>query len=230
VDETEAVVVDFTGHQLNLFGDDPENTLAFVRSLNELAREIRRCGRCPLVKGRIQAVPGEGPADAPVVFIGEGPGADEDRTGRPFVGRAGRYFDEALAKVGIPRSGIYITNVVKCRPPGNRVPRPEEAAACLPFLWRQIELIRPKILVLLGGVAARYVLQEGRSVGELRGTWHGPLAEAYVLVTYHPAGVLRDRRKEGEFLADMALVARAYRKLMRQRSQNPRPEEFGKGV
>ncbi|RKQ88834.1 uracil-DNA glycosylase [Brockia lithotrophica] len=222
--------MDSTGHQLSLFGDDPENALAFVQSLDELAREIRRCNRCPLAEERIRAVPGEGPEDAPVVFIGEGPGADEDRTGRPFVGRAGRYFDEVLAKVGIPRSGIYITNVVKCRPPGNRVPRPEEAAACLPFLWRQIELIRPKVLVLLGGVAARYVLKDGRGVGELRGTWHGPLKEAYVLVTYHPAGVLRDRRKEEEFLADMALVARAYRKLMRQRSQNSRPKEFGKGV
>jgi len=128
-----------------------------MSELNELYKEIAACQRCELAKGRTHTVPGEGPENAEIMFIGEAPGFHEDRQGRPFVGAAGKFLDELLASIGLTREDVYIGNVIKCRPPGNRDPQPDEIAACKPFLDKQIELIQPKLIVTLGRFSmARY--------------------------------------------------------------------------
>ena len=166
--------------------------------LDLLAAEVVACTRCPLHKGRTRAVPGEGSERPLVMVVGEGPGAEEDRTGRPFVGPAGQYLDEWLAAVRIGeeplsrRTNAYSANVVKCRPPGNRDPQPDEAAACLGYLRRQIALLRPRALLAVGRTAARYLLGIESGVGAARGrTWQFDSIPA--IVTYHPSAVLRDR-------------------------------------
>ncbi|RMF39002.1 MAG: uracil-DNA glycosylase [Chloroflexi bacterium] len=128
-----------------------------MSELETLADQIRKCTLCPLHQGRTQAVPGEGPEDAEIMFIGEAPGFHEDRQGRPFVGASGQFLDELLQSIGLDRAKVYITNVIKCRPPGNRDPLPEEIEACRPYLDRQLEIIRPKMVVTLGRFSmARY--------------------------------------------------------------------------
>jgi len=160
-------------------------------SLEEVAEKIGVCTKCFLCEGRTNTVPGEGSARAQMMLVGEGPGQVEDQTGRPFVGRAGELLTEILAAIGLPREEVFIANVVKCRPPQNRKPLPEEMAACFPYLERQIALIRPKVLVALGATAAEALLQTKRSLTDLRGkvhSYHGiPL-----VVTYHPAALLRN--------------------------------------
>src|SRR5207249_7181685 len=126
-----------------------------AETLEDLARQIRGCTLCRLHEGRTHAVPGEGPAGAKVLLVGEGPGRHEDEAGRPFVGAAGRVLDAALAKAGIPREDVFITNVVKCRPPENRRPRADEIAACRPYLAAQIRLVHPGVIVTLGDTALR---------------------------------------------------------------------------
>ena len=121
-----------------------------MTALADLAREVSGCERCPLAQGRTRAVPGDGPENAAIMFIGEGPGFHEDQQGKPFVGAAGQFLNELLQSIGLQRAEVYITNVVKCRPPGNRDPQPEEIAACQPYLDRQIALIKPKVIVTLG--------------------------------------------------------------------------------
>ncbi len=149
------------------------------------------CRRCPLSGQRTHLVFGAGDPEAGVMFVGEGPGAEEDRQGEPFVGAAGQLLTRMLAAMGLRREEVYITNVVKCRPPGNRDPEPAEIAACLPFLKAQIEAIRPRILVTLGRVAAQALLgRPGASLGALRGRFHR-LGDILVLATYHPAFLLR---------------------------------------
>ena len=128
-----------------------------MSELTELYKEITVCQRCELAKGRTKTVPGEGPENAEIMFIGEAPGFHEDRQGRPFVGAAGKFLDELLASIGLTRDDVYICNVIKCRPPSNRDPQPDEMAACKPFLDKQIELVRPKLIVTLGRFSmARY--------------------------------------------------------------------------
>ncbi len=128
-----------------------------MSELTELHKEVAVCQRCELAKGRTKTVPGEGPENAEIMFIGEAPGFHEDRQGRPFVGAAGKFLDELLASIGLTRDDVYICNVVKCRPPSNRDPQPDEMAACKPFLDKQIELVRPKLIVTLGRFSmARY--------------------------------------------------------------------------
>jgi uracil-DNA glycosylase len=160
-------------------------------ALGRLARGIVQCRRCPLHEQRRHAVPGAGPEGARIMFIGEAPGAREDATGEPFVGRAGGYLDILLARIGLTRSEIFITGSVKCRPPGNRTPRTAELRTCRElWLAPQIAAIDPAVLVLLGGVAARQVLGERRPLAELRGPmrrWH----DRHVLVTAHPAAAMR---------------------------------------
>jgi DNA polymerase len=160
-------------------------------SLDEIATVVRNCQKCPLGRTRTHAVPGEGNPSAGLFLVGEGPGESEDRSGRPFVGRAGELLDKMLAAIEIPRADAYIANVVKCRPPKNRVPLPDEREACLPYLRRQIELVRPRVLVALGGTAAETLLGVKTSLGQLRlkvHQWNGiPL-----IVTYHPAALLRN--------------------------------------
>jgi len=167
------------------------------KEYERLVGEISACTRCPLHATRKKPVPGEGPLDADVMVVGEAPGRREDETGRPFVGPAGRLLDALLVKAGLERGGVYITNVVKCRPPGNRDPTREEIAACLPYLRRQIRIIRPRVIIALGRHA-------GRTLYELAGRrWRGMKAEHGVpleveiegvrltlVATYHPAAAL----------------------------------------
>jgi uracil-DNA glycosylase len=171
----------------HLLGDE----LVALATLDEVAERIRTthcCGLCPY---RTNAVPGEGNPQARLVLVGEGPGATEDSTGRPFVGQAGSLLNGILEAIEVPRDSVYITNVVKCRPPQNRKPLPDEIAACIPYLHRQLEIIKPKVILALGSTAAEAMLGMRKSLGELRNkvhTYNGiPL-----VVTYHPAALLRN--------------------------------------
>jgi uracil-DNA glycosylase family 4 len=173
--------------------------------LGEMARRLASCRRCRLCRGRTQVVFGVGHPKARVVFIGEGPGADEDRIGEPFVGRAGQLLNVMLPSIGLRREDVYIANVVKCRPPGNRDPEPDEAAACLPFLVRQIEMIDPAVIVLLGRIAARYLLRTNAPISSYRGRWMSWQGRA-VLPTFHPAYLLRNPVAKREAWADLKKV------------------------
>jgi uracil-DNA glycosylase family 4 len=171
----------------DLFSSDP---LAGM-TLEQLAATIRECSKCALCRERTHAVPGEGPADAGLVVVGEGPGATEDETGRPFVGRAGKLLTEILAAIGLPRERVYICNVVKCRPPGNRKPQQDEIDTCVPYLYRQLDRIRPKVILAMGNTAAETLLSTKQSLGSLRGRVHR-VRGMPVIVTYHPAALLRN--------------------------------------
>jgi len=135
----------------------------------QLVRAVETCQKCGLSETRTHAVPGEGNPDADLMFIGEGPGRDEDLSGRPFVGKAGQLLDKMIAAIGLKREEVYIANIVKCRPPGNRVPRESEAESCLPYLRRQVYLVRPRIIVCLGATAMRYVIDRKASITSIRG-------------------------------------------------------------
>lgn len=157
-----------------------------------LLKEIEGCHACPLRAGCQRVVPGEGNREAGLMFIGEGPGADEDRLGRPFVGRAGQLLTRMIEAVGMTREEVYICNVVKCRPPQNRTPTEEEAAACRPYLLRQIEGVQPRVIVLLGSTAGRCLLGESfHGVRADRGKWFFRMG-SWILPTYHPSALLRD--------------------------------------
>jgi DNA polymerase len=160
--------------------------------LPAIAAEVAGCVKCGLSANRTVTVPGEGSLDPPVMFVGEGPGAEEDRTGRPFVGAAGQYLDTWLKPIGLLRSQCFIANCVKCRPPQNREPHPDEIGACLPYLERQIAVIRPKVICCLGRIAAQTLLGTSSSLGALRGKVHDRRGIP-VVVTYHPSAVLRDK-------------------------------------
>lgn len=160
-------------------------------NLDEVARVIAGCRKCFLCEGRTNTVPGEGSAQARLMFVGEGPGQTEDATGRPFVGRAGELLTQIIESIGLRRDDVFIANAVKCRPPQNRKPLPDEIAACWPYLERQIELIRPKVLVALGATAAECLLSVKRSLTELRGRVHS-FRGIPLVVTYHPAALLRN--------------------------------------
>jgi DNA polymerase len=161
------------------------------RSLEEIASVVRECTRCPLHRGRTHAVPGEGNPAAELMVVGEGPGEQEDLTGRPFVGRAGELLTKILASIDVPRETAYIANVVKCRPPRNRAPLPDERAACLPYLHRQMALVAPRVILALGSTAAEALLGVKRPLGELRLKVHH-LNGIPLVVTYHPAALLRN--------------------------------------
>ncbi|MDI6632269.1 MAG: uracil-DNA glycosylase [Bacillota bacterium] len=184
--------------------------LAAPQTLEELKASIADCRKCDLAANRSTVVFGEGNPFAILMLIGEGPGADEDRLGRPFVGAAGQLLDRILNACGISREEVYIANVVKCRPPGNRVPLKEEAEACLPFLRRQIELIRPRIIVLLGSTALQYLVGPEARITRMRGQWFGPLYGAQLMATYHPAALLRDPHKKRPVWEDFQQVRKAY--------------------
>jgi DNA polymerase len=171
--------------------------------LQELAAQVRLCALCPLCEKRRQAVPGAGVLDPLVMVIGEAPGEEEDLRGEPFVGPAGVYLDKWLSAVGLSRlANAFIANIVKCRPPANRDPLPEEAAACMPYLLRQIKIIRPRAVLALGRVAAQNLLGTSEGIGRLRGipgTWQG----LPFLATYHPSAVLRDHELRRPVWEDM---------------------------
>ncbi len=166
---------------------------------DHLREQVLTCTQCELHASRTQAVFGVGNRHAELLIIGEAPGADEDRQGEPFVGRAGQLLNEMLRAIGLQRSDVYIANILKCRPPNNRDPKPEEAAACVGYLQQQIALIKPKLILALGRIAAQRLLQTDTPLARLRQTVHAmPITEIPFIVTYHPAYLLRsplDKRK-----------------------------------
>jgi DNA polymerase len=169
-----------------------------------LAEAVKHCQRCPLYATRTQAVFGVGDQNADLLIIGEAPGANEDKQGEPFVGRAGQLLNAMLQSIDLNRSTVYIANILKSRPPQNRDPRPEEVAACTPYLLRQITLIQPKVLLALGRIAAQYLLSTTTPMSRLRGQLfdYGPL-QTPLLVTYHPAYLLRSPREKRKVWQDM---------------------------
>lgn len=171
----------------------------------ELEKSIIDCNKCKLCKSRQNIVFGVGNRDASIMFIGEGPGADEDRQGEPFVGRAGKLMNMAFETVGLKRKEVYIANIVKCRPPGNRNPEEDEATACLNYLRNQVILVKPKIIVLLGSVALKNILGKEYGITSARGKWVDKKGILY-MPTWHPAALLRDETKKIDFIKDLKLV------------------------
>ena len=171
-------------------------------TLEAMAAALRDCRRCRLCQGRTQVVFGVGNPHARVVFVGEGPGADEDRLGEPFVGRAGQLLNSMLRAIELRREDVYIANVVKCRPPGNRDPEDDEAGACLPFLWHQIELIDPRVIVSLGKIAAGHLLGTRAPISSYRGRWQKARGRD-VLPTFHPAYLLRNPAAKAQSWSDL---------------------------
>lgn len=171
----------------------------------ELKEQCKKCTNCKLCQKRQNVVIDDGDKNAEVMFIGEGPGADEDMQGIPFVGKAGQLMNKALLGLGIKREEIYITNVVKCRPPMNRNPEKDEANACKEFLESQIKLVNPKIIVLLGSVALKNILGEEYGITASRGKWFEKENIKY-LPTFHPAALLRDESKKIDFWEDLKMV------------------------
>jgi uracil-DNA glycosylase family 4 len=185
-----------------------------VAALKLIREDLGDCTRCKLHKGRTKVVFGVGNPRAELMFVGEGPGADEDAQGEPFVGRAGQLLNNMIKAMGLRREDVYIANIVKCRPPGNRQPERDEAETCSPFLMRQISVIKPKVLVALGATAAKNLLAMNAPMTELRGRWYDfkPVGSdrswpgARLAVTYHPAFLLRDPRQKGEAWKDLQMV------------------------
>lgn len=167
----------------------------------ELYEQVGACRKCRLCESRHNVVPGEGNPNADLMFIGEGPGQEEDRQGRPFVGRSGELLTRMIHAIGIERSETYICNVVKCRPPGNRNPEPDEAGACLNYLRAQVALVRPKVIVLLGKVACRYTLNEEIFITRDHGRWFERKG-TWFIPTFHPAALLRDPAKKRDAWED----------------------------
>jgi DNA polymerase len=161
--------------------------------LSAVEAAVRRCRECPLCRTRTNAVPGEGNPQADLLFLGEGPGYEEDVQGRPFVGRAGQLLTKIIEAMGFERSQVYITNVVKCRPPQNRNPNAEEIGACAPYLRRQLELIQPRIIVTLGNVPTQYLLNTGAGISSLRGAFQN-FGDILVMPTFHPSYLVRNER------------------------------------
>lgn len=174
----------------------------------ELRSAVKACRACALHETRTQTVFGVGDPAAELMVIGEAPGAEEDRQGEPFVGRAGQLLDLMLAAIGLKREQVYIANILKCRPPGNRDPKPQEAACCEPFLMRQIALVRPRVLLAVGRVSAQNLLHTDAPIGRLRGRWFelGP-GHIPLLVTYHPAYLLRSPEEKAKAWRDLQQLA-----------------------
>jgi DNA polymerase len=180
-------------------GKIPGETLLKVRE------DLGECARCKLHKTRNKIVFGDGSAKAQLVFVGEGPGADEDAQGLPFVGRAGKLLTQMIEAMGLQRSDVYICNVVKCRPPGNRQPEPDEVEKCSPFLFRQLDVLQPKVIVCLGATAAQTLLQTNRGISHFRGQWMD-FRGYKMLATYHPAYLLRNPVAKGDVWKDLQKV------------------------
>jgi uracil-DNA glycosylase family 4 len=185
-----------------------------ITALKLIREDLGDCIRCKLHKGRTNLVFGVGNPSAELMFVGEGPGADEDAQGEPFVGRAGQLLNNMIKAMGLRREDVYIANIVKCRPPGNRTPEPDECETCSPFLMRQIAVIKPKVVVALGATAAKNLLAMNSSLGDLRGRFYdfkpagsdSSFPGSRLAVTYHPAYLLRDPRQKGEAWKDLQMV------------------------
>jgi uracil-DNA glycosylase len=187
----------------------PESKVALSHradALKLIQEDIGDCTRCPLAyAGRRKIVFADGDPGARLMFVGEGPGADEDTQGLPFVGKAGQLLNNMISAMGLKREEVYIANIVKCRPPGNRTPEPVEANTCSQFLLRQMDVVQPEVVVALGATAATYLLGVKQSLAGLRGRWHS-CRGAKLAVTYHPAFLLRDPRMKGEAWKDLQMV------------------------
>jgi DNA polymerase len=192
--------------------------------LEQIASEVRTCTRCRLSQTRSRAVPGEGRADTEVVFVGEGPGQTEDQQGRPFVGRAGDLLVKLLSTLGWRRQEVFITNIVKCRPPGNRDPEPDEIAACVPYLQRQLEVLDPAVVVTLGRFSMAH-FRPGERITQIHGT-HVPAPtetgapDAVAFAMFHPAAALRSTDVERQSYDDIALLPRVLRESRTRRNQD----------
>jgi uracil-DNA glycosylase family 4 len=181
----------------------PEQHFVALKLIRE---EIGDCTRCKLSQGRNKIVFGDGDPNAKLFFVGEGPGADEDAQGLPFVGRGGQLLNNMIAAMGLKREQVYIANVVKCRPPQNRTPEPDEANTCSPFLFKQIDVVRPKVIVALGQTAVTYLTGEKRPLSAWRGVTHPFRGGAKLIVTYHPAFLLRDPNQKKHAWADLQIA------------------------
>jgi uracil-DNA glycosylase len=190
-----------------LFGDIAATLPEPIETIEEIRAEIGRdCMRCPLhAMGRSQVVNSVGNLDADLMFAGEAPGADEDRLGEPFVGRAGQLLTQIIEAIGLKREDVFIGNINRCRPPGNRAPVEEEASVCKPFLLREIAVVRPSVIVVLGATAAQNLLDTKVPIGKLRGRFHDYMG-VKVMPTFHPAYLLRDPNKKREVWEDMKKV------------------------
>jgi DNA polymerase len=184
-----------------------------VLGWDDLAARVRGCTLCPLHATRTQAVFGVGNRAARWMVIGEAPGAEEDRQGEPFVGRAGQLLNSMLKAIGLAREQVFIANILKSRPPNNRDPRPEEVRACIPYLYRQIELVNPTLLLCVGRIAAQTLLETTEPIGKLRGVVHRIAGNRPMLVTYHPAYLLRSPGEKRKAWADLVLAMRTYDRL-----------------
>ena len=191
----------------------PGQTLADTLDWDALQREVAGCRLCPLHEGRTQTVFGVGDVNADLMLIGEAPGAEEDRRGEPFVGRAGKLLDAMLRALGMTREQVFIANILKCRPPNNRDPRPEEVRACENYLVQQINTVKPRLILALGRVAAQNLLKTETPIGKMRGKrfqyGHPPVP---VVVTYHPAYLLRSPREKKKSWQDLQLAMTLYKK------------------
>lgn len=184
----------------------PDSARVTGETLEEIRAELVGCRGCRLCSGRRTIVFGTGNPGARLMFVGEGPGVEEDRQGEPFVGAAGKRLNRWIERIGLTREAVYIANIVKCRPPGNRAPLPEEADACLPYLRRQIRAVRPEVLCTLGAVALNFLLGNDDRITRARGRWR-ELDGIPVLPTYHPAYILRNAAKESEVFEDFDRIA-----------------------
>ena len=195
---------------------EPEQDADEVRSddadWTELQEAVRSCTKCDLHRGRTQTVFGVGSQTADLLIIGEAPGAEEDRRGEPFVGRAGQLLNAMLAAIHLAREDVYIANILKCRPPDNRDPKGEEAATCTPYLQRQIDLLQPRVILALGRIAAQWLLQSNAPIGRLRGrTFEYGSHSTPMVVSYHPAYLLRSPLQKSRSWDDLKLVTRLLR-------------------
>ena len=181
-------------------------------SWEKLYSDCSSCHACPLCETRTNCVFGAGSKNADLLFVGEAPGDNEDKTGVPFVGRAGKLLNEYLDAVDIDRDSVYIANTLKCRPPKNRDPRPSEEDACIEFLQRQIALLQPKLIVCLGRISAKRLISRGYKISDEHGAWFD-FCGIPITAVYHPALLLRDPRKKGEMMTDMQMISNRLKEL-----------------
>ena len=208
---------------LDRFKHLDSQSVVHSQNLDVIQSEVSTCHRCGLSKTRTQTVFGEGNRRARLVFIGEGPGHEEDKQGRPFVGAAGQLLTKIIQAMGLSREDVYIGNVIKCRPPGNRNPAPEEIKACLPYLDRQLRAIQPEYICALGAVAAQTLLKTEAPISRLRGRLHS-YGNIQLMPTFHPAYLLRNPDKKREVWEDIQVLMREM-DLERPESQNPQRTE-----
>tara|TARA_R110000782_G_scaffold17576_6_gene48973 strand:- start:1170 stop:1853 length:684 start_codon:yes stop_codon:yes gene_type:complete len=207
----EGVVEESVANKKNVAPESNKVNVVFPAELDSLAKQVAVCQQCSLHESRTQTVFGVGNPNADWLVIGEAPGADEDKQGEPFVGRAGKLLNSMLLAMGLPREQVFIANILKCRPPNNRDPQADEVAACESYLRQQIALIKPKIILAVGRIAAQNLLKLDTPIGKMRGNqYQYPDSELPVVVTYHPAYLLRSPREKRKVWEDLKLAMRIY--------------------